>query len=436
MKNSKSLIILFILCVLVSLWQTLHAQTEIWAKITAGATRQRIRLAVADFLLPLDTAEGLITTSGNIRQVMIDDLEFSLYFDLIRPDTLKKFSSTDKKIDYTGWQSTGAQVLLATDLQLKKQTVLSIRLYDLFTRKQIGAKTYELTDNTRWLAHKMADDVIKILTGEDGVSQTQITFSLRKGDAKELAIVDYDAFNLQQLTSTGDLKLFPEWSPLANKIAFCSYASNNLNIYAYDLKKKTAELLSGKYGLNTTPAYSPDGRRIAASLSFEGNSDIYIMNADGKNLRRLTYGNSIEISPSWSPTGQELAFVSDRTGVPQIYIMNIDGTNMRRLTYEGSYNTSPAWSPRGDLIAYSSMVGRSSHQIFVTDISGNNRVQLTSLRSNEEPSWSPDGLHLVFSSNRSGNNELYVMHWNGTGQRKITNSSGAFSPSWSPRLTK
>ncbi|MBS4015199.1 MAG: PD40 domain-containing protein, partial [Candidatus Latescibacteria bacterium] len=281
MKILKSLIILFILCVSVSLWQTSHAQTEIWAKITAGATRQRIRLAIADFLLPHDTAEGLASTSRDIRQIVIDDLEFSLYFDIIRSDTLKKFSSVDKKIDYTGWQSTGAQVLLAADLQIKRRTVLNIRLYDLFTRKQIGSKSYELTDDKRWLAHKIADDLIKILTGEDGVSQTQITFSLRQANGKELAIVDYDGFNLQQLTSTGELKLFPEWSPLGHKIAFCSYANHNLNIYAYDIKKKTAELVSDRYGLNTTPAYSPDGRLIAASLTFEGNSDIYLMNADG-----------------------------------------------------------------------------------------------------------------------------------------------------------
>lgn len=436
MRIIKFLLILICLCASVPLWQKMYGQQEIWAKITAGATRQRIRLAVADFILPLNTAEGLISNTIEIRQVLIDDLEFSLYFDVIRTDSIKKFSSIDKKIDYTGWQSTGAQVLLACDLQIKKKTVLNIRLYDLFTRKIIGSKNYELTDNNRWLAHKLADDVIKILTGEDGVNQTQITFSLRKGNTKELAIIDYDGYNSEQLTNTGELKLFPDWSAAGQKITFCSYGSNSLNIYTYDTKKKNIDLIVSKEGLNTTPAYSPDGKMIAASLSFEGNSDIYIMNADGKNLKRLTYGSSIEISPTWSPTGQELAYVSDRTGTPQIYIMNVDGTNMRRLTYEGSYNTSPAWSPRGDLIAYVSRISSGTHQIFVTDIIGNTHMQLTNLRNNEEPSWSPDGLHLVFSSNRAGSNELYLMHWNGSGQKKITSTDGAFSPSWSPRLSK
>ncbi len=436
-KNSfKYLICVFSFWFLVFGFITAYAQQEIWAKITAGATRSKIRLAVPAFLLPTNSPDDLNTVINNIRQIIIDDLEFSLYFEITKLDTLKKFSITEKKIDFTGWQSTGAQVLFVGEVQFKKKTTLTVRLYDLFTRKVIGVKNYDVTDNNRSLAHKIADDVIKILTGEDGVSQTKIAFSLRKGNNKELAIVDYDGYNLEQITNSGDLKLYPDWMPTGNKIAYCSYDKNNLNIYSYDLNKKSVSVISSKDGLNSSPAYSPDGRFIAASLSFEGNPDIYIMNADGKNLRRITYGNSLDVSPTWSPSGQELAFVSDRTGTPQIYIINIDGTNQRRLTFEGSYNTSPAWSPRGDLIAYVSRTSGGINQIYVTDITGQSRMQLTNLRNNEEPSWSPDGLHLTFSSNRSGTYELYTMHWNGTGQKRITNTSGAFSPTWSMRQNR
>jgi TolB protein len=413
-----------------------YAQQEVWAKITAGATRQRIRLAVPNFMIPSNSPDGIISSSKEIRQITIDDLEFSLYFEIVKIDTLKPFSIVEKKVDFTGWQNTGAQVLFVGDVQIKKKTTLNIRLYDLFTRKVIGTKTYEISDNIRWLSHKIADDVIKLLTGEDGVSQTKIAFSLRKGTAKELAVVDYDGYSLDQLTNSGELKLYPDWMPTANKIAFCSYAKNNFNIYTYDLNKKAIDLICSKDGLNTNPAYSPDGKLIAVSLSYESSPDIFIMNADGNNIRRITYGNSLDISPTWSPSGQELAFVSDRTGVPQIYVINIDGTNQRRLTFQGSYNTSPAWSPRGDLIAYVSRISDGSNQIYVTDLTGENRVCLTNLRNSEEPSFSPDGLHITFSSNRSGTYELYTMHWNGAGQRRITNTNGAFSPTWSMRLTR
>ena len=432
-KDSKiSFLIMNLLIFNFLILESACGQQEIWAKITAGATRQRIRLAVPDFNCP----EALRTLSKDLKQIMIDDLEFSLYFEIIKLDSTKQYKTTENKIDFTGLQTTGAQVLLVGDIQIKKKTTLNIHIYDLFTRKSIGIKTYEIKEEVRWLAHKIADDVIKLLTGEDGVSQTKIAFSLKKGKAKELSLVDYDGYNLEQLTNTGDLRLFPDWMPTANKIAYCSYAKNNINIYTYDVNRKNTDLFCSKDGLNTSPAFSPDGKTIAASLSFDGTPDIYLMNTDGKNLRRVTYGHSIDISPTWSPSGQELAFVSDRTGAPQIYIINIDGTNMRRLSFEGSYNTSPAWSPRGDLIAYVSRDSDGINQIYVTDLTGDNRMRMTNLRNNEEPSWSPDGLHIAFSSNRTGTYELYVMHWNGAGQRRITNTSGAFSPTWSLRLVR
>lgn len=419
-----------------TLCSVLWAQQEIWAKITAGATRKKISIVIADFLLAPNASEIFVTLGKNIKQVIADDLNYSLYFDVIPQPTDSTLSTQEKKIDFNKWSKIGAQVLLAGEIQIKKRNILNIRLYDLFARKLIGTKSYEIQENYRWLAHKIADDIIKLLTGEDGINQTQIAFSLKSGKNKELAKVDYDGFNLEQLTKDGGYKLFPDWAPSAYKIAFCSYAKNNLNIYTYDLNKNKIDLILAKDGLNTTPAYSPDGKTIALSLSIEGTPDIYLMNADGKNLRRLTYGHSIDISPTWSPSGRELAFVSDRTGTPQIYIINVDGTNMRRLTFEGSYNTSPAWSPRGDLIAYVSRIEDGTNQIFITDLTGDNRMRLTSLRNNEEPSWSPDGLHIAFSSNRTGTYEIWTMHWNGTGQRQITNIGGAFSPTWSPRLSR
>ncbi|MEO0083878.1 MAG: Tol-Pal system beta propeller repeat protein TolB [candidate division WOR-3 bacterium] len=435
MMKLKSNIVNFLLALLSLhlLYKSVFAQEEIWAKITAGATRKKIRIVIPNFNL-LTPADYLQQISSDIKNTVISDLEYSLYFEIISADTIKPLSS--KKIDWSYWQKTTAQVLAIGEIQTKKKTNLTIILYDIFTRKQIGTKSYDVQDNIRWLAHRIADDIIKLLTGEDGICQTKIAFSLKKDKTKELAVVDYDGYNLQQLTSSGELKLFPDWSPNANKIAFCSYAQNNLNIYAYDLNQKKAELIISKDGLNTTPAYSPDGKKIAASLSFEGNPEIYIMDANGKNLKRLTYSPAIDISPTWSPTGQELAFVSDRTGTPQIYLINIDGTNLRRLTFQGSYNTSPAWSPRGDLIAYVARESDGTNQIYVIDVTGNNYMRLTNLGNNEEPTWSADGLHLTFSSNRTGRYEIYTMHWNGTGQRQITNYSSGYSPTWSKRLTK
>lgn len=408
---------------------------EIWAKITASGAKKVLDLAVAEFDMPKDAAPSLVEMVNNINQVVKNDLEFSLYFTLYHPDSASKALAKKLTLDY--WAKTGAQVLLSGDVSFRKSsTQLKVTLHDLLLKRPIATKDYNIVENWRWLAHNIADDVIKLLTGEEGVSQTEIAFSYKTKDGKELGVIDYDGANPYILTNDKGLKLYPDWSPKGDKIVFCSYDNSNLNIYTYDLTHSKKTQITTRPGLNTTPAWSPDGKMLAVAFSDQNNLNLYQITPDGRNPRRITISSSVSISPSWSPSGRDIAFVSDRTGGPQIYLINVDGTDQRRLTFEGSYNTSPAWSPRGDLIAYVSRVSNGKNQIFITDINGETRMQLTFDGNNEDPIWSPDGLHLAFSSNRSGIWEIYTMTWNGQNQKRISNTGGALSPTWSPRLKK
>lgn len=419
--------------------QTISAD-ELWLKLSLSGSRRRLALVISDFTTPKGTKPETTALIREIQKLFTADLRFSLYFTFEEPESGKvyNFSTDPKKPDLKGWATTGAQVLICADyLQRRGSPQLSLRLYDLASSRLIATKTYNPRTEWRWLSHQMADDVIKLLTGEVGVSCTRIAFSWAVSPTtKELAIIDYDGANLEQITGSGGLKLFPDWGPEGNRLAYCSYGSSSLNTYVLDLASRKVSVISERKGLNTTPAISPDGRTIALSLSFEGNSEIYLMDIGGRNLRRLTNHPAIDVSPTWAPNGRQLAFVSDRTGTPQIYIVNVDGSDLHRLTFSGCYNTSPAWSPKGDLIAFVQRQPDGSNQICLTNIFGDTYIQLTFQGNNEEPCWSPDGLHLAFASNRTGRWEVWTMDWNGTNQRPVTQLAGAFSPTWSPRLRR
>jgi TolB protein len=185
--------------------------------------------------------------------------------------------------------------------------------------------------------------------------------------------------------------------------------------------------------LNVQAKWSPDGQKVVFTLTKDGNSEIYIVDVRSGTMERLTHHWSIDTNPCFSPNGNEIAFTSDRTGNPQIYIMDVTGANVRRVTFNGRYNDLCAWSPKGDKIAISTRVD-GLFQIATIDPTGDNMAILTSVGSNESPDWSPDGYHIVFSSNRRGDSQIYQMNWDGTDIRKITNSTGKnTTPTWSPK---
>lgn len=411
---------------------------EIWVKLTQTGGRRRLSLVVAPFTARPGLAADSLGLLDSVQRVLESDLRFSLHFTFQVPESGGRFDypAAPGKVDLKEWAGTGAEVLITGHLGGDgTDPKLDVQLHDLETGRRIAGKAYPFEGNLRWLAHEAADDIIELLTGEQGTSRTRIGFSRRLGpEHKELAMVDYDGAGLTQLTSSGGVKLFPDWSPDGSAITYCAYSSRSLDIHSLELATRANRILSSRAGLNTTPAWSPDGSTIAASLTHGGSSDIYLMDADGSNLRRIAGGPAIEVSPCWSPTGRQLAFVSDRTGVPQVYVVNADGTDLRRLTFEGNYNTSPAWSPRGDLIAFVQRQPGGVNQICVTNILGDTYVRLTTRGNNEDPCWSPDGLHLAFTSNRSGCYELHTMDWNGGSQQPITRTGGAYSPTWSPVL--
>ena len=103
--------------------------------------------------------------------------------------------------------------------------------------------------------------------------------------------------------------------------------------------------------------------------------------------------------------------------------MDRDGLNLRRISFEGSYNDSPAWSPSRQYseIAYASRIERRPFDIVVHDFETRQTRQLTTGRgSNESPSWAPNGLHLAFTSNRSGSDQVFTMHRDGSNPKQLT----------------
>jgi len=166
-----------------------------------------------------------------------------------------------------------------------------------------------------------------------------------------------------------------------------------------------------------------------------GHKEIWAMDADGKNQRQITHYNSTSIEPAVSPDGSKIAFTSYARGNPGIFVFSVDPVRDLRFYNQGaSVNSSPSFTPDGKQIIYSSSAGRCC-RIFLANLDGSGFRPVSSLSSiDTEPKVNPKtGGEVVFSSGRSGPEQIYRMNIDGADVERLSDGTGeAANPSWHP----
>ena len=120
----------------------------------------------------------------------------------------------------------------------------------------------------------------------------------------------------------------------------------------------------------------------------------------------------------------KLLFWTNKDGNSEIYSLDAQGVTTN-LTNNPANDYYPAWSPDGTKIVFSSERD-GDRELYVMNSDGSNQTRLTySPGQDMLASWSPDGTKIIFRSARDGNQEIYVMNSDGSNQVNITNNAAS-----------
>ncbi|MCM8767701.1 MAG: hypothetical protein NC921_02825 [Candidatus Omnitrophica bacterium] len=353
----------------------IFSQTQIFFQITKNLVEK------ADTFLIFKVEKNDFI--NKLVETISQDLKFSGYFNIEGVKFTDDIEKTKKEI-VTQIFITGEQ----------KQQMINIKVSDGFEKSILYENSYKLSGEPRFLGHIISDDIVEKLTGKPGIAKSKILFISDKTGKKQIYQIDYDGFNLKQITNLDYLVNYPRYLE-KNKIVFVSYQDGWPKLAKIDISSGKIENFIAKPGLNACVFPLKKTREIVLVLSVSGNPEIYLADFEGNIKKRLTDNRKIDSSPSFSPDGKLITFVSDRDGKPQIYIMDRDGYGVRRISYISGYCTSPLFSPDGNFIAYIYSEG-GVFGLAIYDLNTKRTRTIPNLNC-EEIWWAPNSRHIVYS---------------------------------------
>jgi len=193
------------------------------------------------------------------------------------------------------------------------------------------------------------------------------------------------------------------------------------------------EPIAAEPGSYLNPRISPDGTKIALSVQVREKVDIWIWDLARQNLTKLTFDPAAEVSPLWTPDGKRVVF-SNRGDKQGVYWRAADGTG--KDEFLGTAHYPGSWSMDGKAMVLTEWDAETlTYDLGIMPLEGDRKLSLLLKEkySEAQPRISPDGRWMAYTSNESGQNQVYVRPFPEVeGGRWQVSTSGGDSPLWSP----
>ena len=183
------------------------------------------------------------------------------------------------------------------------------------------------------------------------------------------------------------------------------------------------------------PALSPSGDRVAFGFYPPGAVlSLSIYDLDSKRDQPVIPESKFaSVWPVWSPTGDRVAYISEQGGGFNTFVVAADGSgSVQQLTFAPDLRTGPtSWSVDNVLALEQGPMGQRDILMLSMDDKGEPQPFLVGEFHERGGMFSPDGRWLAFTSNRSGEDEVWVKPYPGDHPPVPISIGGGNEPVWS-----
>jgi len=216
------------------------------------------------------------------------------------------------------------------------------------------------------------------------------------------------------LTGEGYYAWDPEPSPSGSGVAFARLdGRSDPQIRFLDPDAGTQEKLFRTNALSHL-SWGPAGELVFSQIDYIDpyriRQDLYVGEPDGRVVR-LTKGARLD-HPHVAPGGGSAVAVQDGEGSNRLVLVDLDTGTLTPLNdfQPGELWAYPRYSPDGRWIAASRWRSGAYFDVVILDSHGRLRWEVTHDRAiDNAPAWSPDGSWLLWSSDRTGIPNLFVV---------------------------
>jgi hypothetical protein len=144
----------------------------------------------------------------------------------------------------------------------------------------------------------------------------------------------------------------PTFAPDGQRFAFesCDDTGNRCGLWIATLSDSehgAAPFLQNPQA--AAPDWSPVADKIAYMANRDGNWELYVIDLNNRQVRRLTDDPAVDGLPAWSPDGKWLAFISNRNENWGLWTLNIKSGQLNQVySFEGGVYTPPVGDPYGE----------------------------------------------------------------------------------------